>query len=182
MAAGRKVALVRGINVGRSKRVPMADLRTLVADFGHTDVRTVLNSGNVVFTAPDDPPAELASQIERALLMRLDVTARVVVLGEHEMKTVLEQNTLADQADDHSRLVVAVPFAAADCAKLEPLLGQDWDEDAFALGSRAGYLWCARGILESRLPTAVSRALKDAVTTRNWATMLKIGGLMAGTG
>lgn len=179
MARGRKVALIRGINVGRSKRVPMADLRSLVADFGHADVRTVLNSGNVVFTAKDDTPAELATQIEKALLMRLDVTARVVVLTDAEMSAVMSENTLIDKADDPSKLIVAVPLAAADCSKLEPLLDQDWDEDAIALGSRAAYLWCAGGILESRLPPSVGRALKEAVTTRNWATMTKLHELMA---
>lgn len=178
MARGRKVALIRGINIGRSKRVPMADLRTLVADFGHSDVRTVLNSGNVVFTAKDDTPAELATQLEKALLMRLDVTARVVVLTEAEIATVMEENTLADKADDPSKLIVAVPLTAADCPKLAALLDQDWDDDAIALGSRAAYLWCAGGILESRLPTSVNRALKDAVTTRNWATMQKIEALI----
>lgn len=178
MATGRKVALIRGINVGRSKRVPMADLRTLVADFGHSDVRTVLNSGNVVFTARDDTPAELASQIEKALLMRLDVTARVVVLTASEVAAVMSENTLADRAEDPSKLIVAVPLSAADCPKLAPLLDQDWDGDAMALGSRAAYLWCAGGILESRLPPSVNRALKDAVTTRNWATMLKLQELM----
>ena len=179
MARGRKVALIRGINVGRSKRVPMADLRALVADFGHADVRTVLNSGNVVFTAKDDTPAELATQIEKALLMRVDVTARVVVLTEAEMSAVMSENTLLDKADDPSKLIVAVPLAAGDCSKLEPLLDQEWDDDAIALGSRAAYLWCAGGILESRLPQTVSRALKEAVTTRNWATMTKLHELMA---
>ncbi len=179
MARGRKIALIRGINVGRSKRIPMAELRTLVADFGHADVRTVLNSGNVVFTAQEDTPAELATQIEKALLMRLDVTARVVVLTEDEITTVMSENTLADKADDPSKLIVAVPFAASDCSKLEPLLDQDWDDDAMALGKRAAYLWCAGGILESRLPNSVSRLLKDAVTTRNWTTMQKIQELAA---
>lgn len=160
----------------------MADLRTLVADFGHANARTVLNSGNVVFTAKDDSPADLATQIERALLMRLDVAAHVVVLTEAEMTAVMNENSLADKADDPSKLIVAVPFVTADLPKLEPLLDQDWDDDVLALGSRAAYLWCAGGILESRLPNSVSRLLKDAVTTRNWATMQKVQELMSAAG
>ena len=179
MAAGRQVAFIRGINVGRAKRVAMADLKAVLEDFGYTEVRTLLNSGNVVFTAPKDTPAEAAERIERALLLRLDVAARVVVLTAAELAKVVAENTLLDVADDHSKLLVAVPLNAADMPKLEPLLAQDWDDDAFALGKRAAYLWCTAGNLESRLAKAVSRALKEAVTTRNWATMLKLHELLA---
>ena len=179
MAKGRQVALIRGINVGRAKRVPMADLKALVEDFGYTEVRTLLNSGNVVFTAPKDTPAEAAARIEKALLLRLDVEARVVVLTAAEWAKVIAENTLLDVADDPSRLIVAVPLNSADLSKLEPLLGQDWDDDALALGKRAAYLWCAGGILESRLLQSVSRTLKNAVTTRNWATVLKAHELLA---
>jgi uncharacterized protein (DUF1697 family) len=179
MPAGRKVALIRGINVGRSKRVPMAELRALIEDFGYTDVRTLLNSGNVVFTAPKDTPAESATRIEKALLVRVDVAARVVVLTQAQLSTMIAENTLLEVADDPSKLIVAVPLNLADLPKLEQLLAQDWDGDAIALGSRAAYLWCAGGILESRLPQTVSRTFKDAVTTRNWATMLKLQELLA---
>src|SRR5258706_9720466 len=151
MAKGRQVALIRGINVGRAKRVPMAELKALVEDFGYTDVRTLLNSGNVVFTAPKDTPAEAAVRIEKALLLRLDVSTRVVVLTAAELAKVVAENTLLDVADDPSRLIVAVPLHAPDMSKLGPLLAQDWDDDAIALGKRAAYLWCAGGILESRL-------------------------------
>ncbi len=179
MAKGRQVALIRGINVGRAKRVPMADLKALIEDFGYTDVRTLLNSGNVVFTAPKDTPAEAAGRIEKALLLRLDVAARVVVLTAAEWAKVVAENTLLDVADDPSKLLVAVPLNAADLSKLELLLAQDWDDDAIALGKRAAYLWCTGGILESRLPQSVSRALKEAVTTRNWATAVKLHELLA---
>ena len=57
--ASRQVALLRGINVGRAKRVAMADLRALVEDLGYCDVRTLLNSGNVVFTAARAAPGTL---------------------------------------------------------------------------------------------------------------------------
>ena len=179
MARGRQVALIRGINVGRAKRVPMAELKALVEDFGYTEVRTLLNSGNVVFTAPKDTPAEAAVRIERALLLRLDVAARVVVLTAAELAKVVAENTLLGVADDFPRLLVAVPLNAADLSKLEPLLAQDWDDDAIALGKRAAYLWCKGGILESRLLQSVSRSLKEAVTTRNWATVLKLRELLA---
>jgi uncharacterized protein (DUF1697 family) len=81
---------------------------------------------------------------------------------------------LLEVARDPARHLVAVLRDAADGAKLEPLLKQDWAAEALAVGSRVAYLWCADGILESRLLVAVGRALRDGVTTRNWATVLKL--------
>lgn len=182
MPKQRQAALIRGINVGRAKRVAMADLKSMIEDFGYTDVRTLLNSGNVVFTAVKDTPVEAAARIEKALLLRLDLEARVVVLTAAEVGKLIAENTLLEVADDPSRLIVAVPLHAGDLKKLEPLLAEDWDDDAIALGKRAAFLWCAGGILESRLLKSVGRALKDAVTTRNWATMLKLHELLAAKG
>ncbi len=178
MAHSRKLALIRGINVGRAKRVAMAELRTLFTDFGYVDVRTVLNSGNVVFSAPGETSGEIAPQIERALLLRLHIDARVMVLSSPDVSTVMSECTLLERAEDHAKLVVALPFAAADMAKLQPLLDSDWENEAIALGTRAAYLWCADGIADSKLGKAVMRALKDALTTRNWATMLKVNTLL----
>jgi uncharacterized protein (DUF1697 family) len=77
-------------------------------------------------------------------------------------------------------LLVAVFSDPTDRARLETLLEQDWAPDALAIGRRVAYLWCAGGILESRLAQAVGRALGSAVTSRNWATILKLHALTRG--
>jgi len=59
------------------------------------------------------------------------------------------------------------------------LAGQDWAPEVLAVGARVAYLWCPAGVLASRLPEAIGRALGDAVTTRNWATVLKLHALAA---
>jgi uncharacterized protein (DUF1697 family) len=173
----RQVALIRGINVGRAKRVAMADLRTLVEELGYGDVRTLLNSGNVVFTTPRAAAGTAAARIEKALVAKLGVSARVTVLGAAELAAAITENPLAEVADDPSRLLVAVLSNPADRRKLEPLTKQDWATEALALGTRVAYLWCSEGILASRLAEAVNRALGDAVTARNWATVLKLRAL-----
>jgi len=76
----RRVALLRGINVGRAKRLAMADLRALVEDLGYGDVRTLLNSGNIIFTVPRTKRGDAAARIEKAIASRLGVSARVYVL------------------------------------------------------------------------------------------------------
>jgi uncharacterized protein (DUF1697 family) len=174
--ANQQVALIRGINVGRAKRVAMADLRALVEQLGYGDVRTLLNSGNIVYTTRAAPGAA-AARIESALATKLGVSARVTVLSAAEVAAAVVENPLLEVADDPARLLVAVLRDPADRAKLEPLLQQDWAPEMLALGTRVAYLWCAEGILESRLAEAVNRLLGDRVTARNWATILKLHAL-----
>lgn len=179
MAIRRQIALLRGINVGRAKRVAMADLRKLITDLGYDDVRTVLNSGNVVYDCPDGAcgGAEAAVRIEEALVLKLGVGARVTVLEAGQLSQVVEDNSLHALADDPARLLVAVLTNPADSGKLQPLAHQDWTPEAFALGRWAAYLWCADGVLASRAAAAMGKLLGDAVTTRNWTTINKLHAL-----
>jgi uncharacterized protein (DUF1697 family) len=169
-----QVALIRGINVGRAKRVAMADLRALVEDLGYGEVRTLLNSGNVVFTTARAAPGNAAARIEKALASKLGVAARVLVLTAEELARAVAANTLQEIGDNPSRLLVAVLNNQADLAKLEPLREQDWTPEVLALGPHVAYLWCPEGVLASRLAEAVNRVLGDAVTMRNWATLVKL--------
>ena len=173
-----QVARLRGINVGRAKRVAMAELRALVEGLGYGDVRTLLNSGNVVFSASAATAGNAASRIEESLATKLGVSARVTLLTAAELAGIVVENPMLGIADDPSRLLVAVLSDSTDRAKLEPLLEQDWAPDALAIGRRVAYVWCSGGILESRLAQAVGRALGNAATTRNWATILKLHALI----
>lgn len=173
----RYVGLLRGINVGRAKRVAMADLRALVAGLGFGDARTLLNSGNVVFTGPRVAPDKAALRIEKALASELGVSARVMVLTAEEVADAVAENPLTDVAHDPSRFLVAIPAKPADREKLTSLVTQDWGAERLAVGTRVAYLWCPDGILASRLLASVNRTLRDAVTTRNWATMQKLHAL-----
>ena len=177
--AATQIALLRGINVGRAKRIAMADLRALVERLGFRDVRTLLNSGNLVFSAGRSTPGTTGTRIEQALLDELGVAVRVTVLSAAELAGVVAGNPLLDVANNHSRLMVSVLATSADTRRLEPLLQQDWQPEALALGTRVAYFWCPAGIIESPVAKAMARALRDDVTTRNWSTMTKLHALAA---
>jgi len=179
-AAGRQAALLRGINVGTAKRVAMADLRALVESLGFAEVRTLLNSGNVVYSAPGVAPADAAARLEAGLPERLGVTARVVALTAAELAAAIEKNPLAGVADNPSRLLIAVPADPAGVELLAPLAERDWGGEALVVGARVAYLWCPDGVIASAVAAAVGRALDDAVTSRNWTTMVKLAALAAG--
>jgi uncharacterized protein (DUF1697 family) len=175
---GRFVALLRGINVGRAKRVPMAELRELMLALGYSDVCTLLNSGNVVFSAKGGSAVDHAARIHSAVAGNLGVSAQVVTVGASDFAAVVAENPLHDVATDPARLLVAFTQAPAALAALAGLATASGSPDRLAVGSRAAYLWCGDGILRSKLAQSVNRRLGELVTTRNWATVEKIGALL----
>jgi len=171
----RLIALLRGINVGRAKRVAMADLAQGAERYRFSDVRTLLNSGNVVFDCNATDAADCAARIEEALVLKLGVPAKVTVIEAAQLAEIVKENSLQNVADDHSRLLVAVLNKPdEDRGKLEPLARQSWQPEAFALGRHAAYIWCPDGVLASRAAAAMGKALGDAVTSRNWSTISKL--------
>jgi len=179
MTSKRYIALLRGINVGRAKRVAMADLRQLVLELGYDDVRSVLNSGNLVFSANDIDPLAAAAAIEEAMVLKLGVAARVMVLAGEDLAAVLAENTLLEHASDHARLLVFLLPDAGARAALAPLCERDWGEGALALGQRAAYVWCPDGVLDSAAAAALGKQLGDTTTSRNWNTLCKLYALCA---
>ena len=173
-----RVALLRGVNVGGAKRIAMADLRRLVEDLGYRNVRTLLNSGNVVFTVSRAVSGDAALRIEKAIADRLGVSTRVTVLTGKEVAAAVRGNPFASTAHDPARLLVmAFPDPKAR-AQLEPLLAERWAPEALSLGPRVAYLWCAGGIVRSPLWTAANRSVGSTGTARNMTTMAKILALM----
>lgn len=181
--SARYVALLRGINVGKAKRIAMADLRDIVTGLGYTDVRTLLNSGNVVFskgTARSAPVVTIAARIQKAIVDEVGISSRVTVLDAAELASIMDDNPLKREAESAPpKFLVAVPTTAKELARLHEIAKQDWKAESVALGPRAAYLWCADGILESKALETLGRAMGDAVTTRNWATMVKIRALFS---
>lgn len=171
------IALLRGVNVGKAKRVPMADLRTLLGDLGYTRVATLLNSGNAVFEAKKGTSAKHAADIATAIASKLKVEVPVIVKSAKELSAIVADNTLAKVASDHSRLLVAFvqdPKALAGMAAIQELVVPP---EKFKLGKGAAYLHCASGILESKAGKALLGKQGKAATTRNWATVLKLHAL-----
>lgn len=174
----RYVALFRGINVGKAKRIAMADLRALLEKLGYSDVRTLLNSGNAVFTADTTPVEHIAQRIRAEVAKKLGVDALVIVKSARDVSGMIAGNALSGVATDHSRLLVAMSSDVKSIAALKKFASRNWGTERVHVGKHAAYLWCARGILESKVAEALLTELKDRGTTRNWATLNKIHALM----
>ena len=178
----RHIALLRGINVGKAKRVPMADLRALMEELGFANVRTLLNSGNAVFDAKAGTPAAHARRLRAAILARLGVDCEVIVKTAADLAAAIAEHPLRAHANDDARMLVMFTQEASALAQLKALEADDWSPEAFAAGTHAAWLWCAGGIIESRVSKAVGKVLKERGTARNWATVQKLQAMVtAGT-
>ncbi len=167
----RYVALWRGINVGKAKRLAMADLKALLTEMGATNVSTLLNSGNAVF----DVKRKLgADKLRAAIATKLGVDAAVILKTADEWAAIAAEQPIAE-ADDHSRLLVAVP-ATPEALRAAAGIVADSGE-RFVVTAHAAYLWCGNGILQSKAAVALLKKLGDAGTTRNWATVQKLDAL-----
>ena len=179
------VALLRGINVGGKNKVAMADLRSLVADLGHTDVSTYIQSGNVLFSAaPDADCAALARGMAEAIVVRLSVKSPVVVVSAAELAGILAANPFPQQPD-HRRVhavVLSEPPGPELTAKLDAALAQSTAKgarDEVTAVDRTLYLHTPDGFGNSDLSATVMRMVSvpkqgTTGTARNWATMTKL--------
>jgi uncharacterized protein (DUF1697 family) len=175
----RYAALLRGVNVGRANRVSMADLRGVLCSLGYERASTLLNSGNVVFSGPDQPVGLVAAGIEAALTAEIGVTARVAVLTREAFATVVAGNDLVGCAYDPARLMVVFPLDPDGTDLLRSLPARDRSPEALSVGADAAYAWCPNGVTGSPVLAEIGRVLGGASTTRNWATVLKIRDLLS---
>ena len=165
------------MNVGGAKRVPMADLRALLEQLGCREVKTLLNSGNAVFTGTTERTAVHSQRIRSAISAKLGVDVPVIVKTAREVAAVVADNPFAAVATDPSRYLVALTCDAKSLTALAALKAAGGAGDEFRIGRYAAYLWCANGILGSKLAVALLKGLGESGTTRNWATVGKIHAL-----
>lgn len=172
------IALLRGINVGRGNRVPMAQLRTLLEGLGYRHIVTLLNSGNAVFctSAKDGARADVA--IRQGLLDELGVAVAVIVKSAEQFRRIVSGFPGAS-APDPSRLLVVFSAGQDEFGSLTALQPLLMREETLSITPNAAYLHCAAGLLESKAGAALLGKLGRGFTTRNWATVQKIAAALA---
>lgn len=175
----RYAVLLRGINVGRAKRVAMADLRALLEATGYTDVRTHLNSGNVVLTGEDADPAAHAERIEDAIRTRLGMEVRCAVLTAEDLRAIVADHPFDGVADNGSRMMAFVYVRPVDPALVAGHPPVPQDPDHARVGDRAVYQWCPDGLMAAPdLGPYIRTELRTDVTARNWNTITKLADLV----
>ncbi|QDY79611.1 DUF1697 domain-containing protein [Streptomyces qinzhouensis] len=173
-------ALLRGINVGGHRKVPMAELRAVLEGLGHGGVATYLQSGNAVFTSDATDEDALARALEQAMEQHFGFTVDCLVRGAGYLRAVVDDCPFPAAELEAKQLhvtyfsapVTAERFAAVDRGAHAP-------ED-FRTGDRALYLYAPQGLGRSKLADALARPAVTrglVATTRNWNTVVKLAEL-----
>ncbi|MFF2717928.1 DUF1697 domain-containing protein [Streptomyces sp. NPDC058011] len=170
-------ALLRGINVSGHKRVPMAELRTLLGELGHTDIATYLQSGNAVFRSADEDESALAAALEQAIQQRFGFSVDCVVRSGGYLAAVADACPFPAAELEGRQLHVTYFDRAVDAGHLAALDAQAYLPEACHLGDRCLYLYAPDGLGRSKLAEALARPQLTkglTATTRNWNTVAKL--------
>jgi uncharacterized protein (DUF1697 family) len=167
------VALLRGINLGPRRRVPMAALRGLLTEAGFEGVRTYVQSGNVVLSN-DRPPEAVARELEGLIAAEFGFEVPVVARSRDELAGVVARDPLGEVAEDRKRYQVTFlesELPAEVAARLDALRV---DPERLVIDGRELYTWHPNGVARSKLwaQTAAAKGLGGVVgTARNWTTV-----------
>jgi uncharacterized protein (DUF1697 family) len=173
-------ALLRGINVGRNKRIAMADLRSLVEGLGHESVRTHLQSGNVVFESPKRSGKPLQVAIEEAIAAELGMDVTVIVRRSDELAAVVDASPFSGRTDDPKMIHVAFLAQKPRAAAVKGFGIEEFAPDEMTIIGREAYLLYPDGYARTKLTNAVlEKKLGVRATSRNWRTVTALADLTA---
>lgn len=177
--AHTSIALLRGINVGGKNVLPMKELARILESLGLEDVRTYIQSGNVVFRTARKPAKALAATISAAIEERHGFAPRVLVLGRDELDAAMAANPFpaatAAPKSLHLSFLESVP-RRPDTDAIEELCSST---EEWSLEGRVFYLHAPEGIGRSKLAARVESLLGVPATARNWRTVEKLAELAA---
>jgi uncharacterized protein (DUF1697 family) len=168
------IALLRGINVGGRHVLPMKELRELLENQGLQNVRTYIQSGNVVFQSVENDTSRLAADISAAILEEYGFEPAVLILASEEMEEAMVANPFPEAQSEPKFLHLFFMASLPRSPDLQALQGLKKGEERFALRGAVFYLHAPDGIGRSKLAANIEKALGVPVTARNWLSVSKI--------
>lgn len=174
-ASDKQVALLRGINVGGSHKVPMAELRELAAALGWRDVQTYIQSGNLLARAAG-APATLEARLEAAIERRFGFAVPVVVRSREAWAAYVAGNPLVEASRAEPKLVhLALAKRPPASGAVEGLRARAADGERIEGVGDALWIHYPQGAGRSKLtPALFDRLAGSPVTARNWNTVLEL--------
>jgi uncharacterized protein (DUF1697 family) len=167
----RQIVLLRGINLGSQNRVAMPALRELLTAAGLDDVRTYVQSGNVVLRT-QRKPAAVAKACEKLIAAELGLDIAVVVRTRDELAEVVRRNPLGDVADNPKRYQVSFLESEPDAKALEKVSALAVDGERMEAIGREIYAWHPDGVARSKLWAGLAgKGFGVKATARNWTTV-----------
>jgi uncharacterized protein (DUF1697 family) len=169
----RQVALLRGVNIRSNRRVSMGDLRGLLEGHGYQDVRTHLQSGNVVLSSPVSG-ARLERALEQQLADGLGIEVEVLVRSRKQLAEVVARDPLGKVATNPSRYLVSFLRSKPPAKVVRELAAEDVAPERFVIEGREVYAWHPGGVQRSKVNKLLAKRLGITATARNWNTVTKL--------
>ncbi len=176
----RWAALLKGVNVGGNRKLPMAELKAFMEGLGFTDVKTLLASGNVVFTAKETDAAKLEVMIEKAAAEQIGLTTDFLLRDKADLEAIIAANPFPDAAKDHpNHLLVVFHRDAFPDGPLERLAALYDGPERLEAVKRELYIDYPEDIGHSKLHQAMPKAkFPKLAMARNWNTVGKLAEML----
>jgi uncharacterized protein (DUF1697 family) len=170
------IALLRGINVSGQKMIKMKDLIKVFESLGFINIKTYLQSGNVIFEHEVVDILELTDKIENKIIEAFGFTVKTIILTNDELESIINSNPLLNGSDiDQDKLHVTFLSEKPEQSKLDNLEIKKEIEEKFMIILKEVYLYCPNGYGRTKLNNAVfEKKLKVIATTRSWKTVKNI--------
>ena len=170
------IALLRGINVSGHKKIPMADLRSMLHKMDFKDVSTYIQSGNVVFTSDQKDTTILEKKIKEHIQDTFGFEVPVLVKSKMDLEKIILQNPYKDaEALENKQIYFVLLQNAPEKEKMEAFKKEVYQNEDFILKEDCVHLLCRNGYGNAKLNNnLVERKLKVEATTRNYRTMTKL--------
>jgi len=173
----KKIAILRGINVGGKRKILMADLKSMCEKLGLKNVTTYIQSGNLIFNS-DIPNFELENDLEKAIAGKYEFDVPVIVRTEKELESSINNNPFFDKDADIKQLHLTFLKEKPNKENIEKILTFNYEPDKFKIDDKDAFIFCAGKYHVSKLTNNFfEKQLKVGATTRNWKTVLKLSEL-----
>ncbi len=173
------VAFLRGINVGGKNKIKMEILREVFSALQFQNVKTYINSGNVIFETAETDDLMLAAKIETAIEKEFALKIKVLVRQIFEIENIIKDNPFAGQFENDKDLHVFFLDEEMPADKREMLLANNNENEMFAVRNREIFCLLRVSVLDSLMgKDYIGKKLKVSATARNWRTVNKVSELM----
>lgn len=167
------IALLRGINVGGHKKVPMAELRELLSNAGFKKVQTYIQSGNVILESSEDSAQNIEDIIQKAITTHFGFEVSVIVKKPKQLQRIFDNCSFPETKKENSyfTLLHTIP----DTTLVESILKETYPNEEFVITNECVYGYCSIGYGSAKCNTNFfERKLKVTATARNYKTMVKL--------